>query len=308
MAVVPKDPSTKPQTAVAQQRAKQAPNQPTANTAALPRPSAVLQRAMADPSSLNAAEVDVLQRTIGLRAAQRMLDIPIQARLAVGPTGDKHEQEADRGAEQVVGDLAAPASDAVQRSVDQLSPAAQAAEVVDTIQRVMVRIPPGVKLTGGNGVTVLWKKSKKSDVPHVTVGHGRTNPKNNTVDITNVHYKYDHAGYYHWDESGGKTLFKLRGGEPTAGVYTQASKVAKKFGLTLEKPASIPDAPAPVAAQAGSGGGAQADWGAEVEEDDLVGVAPQSNEVQEASGSVPENTDVLEDTEAPDNWEDLLDK
>jgi hypothetical protein len=108
MCVKQKSPGAKPQTAVPQQTTKSPPSRPGATTTPLPRPQAVLQRAQADPSSLSPAEVDVLQRTIGLRAAQRMLGIPspfarpIQARLTVGPVGDKYEQEADRVAKQVV--------------------------------------------------------------------------------------------------------------------------------------------------------------------------------------------------------------
>jgi hypothetical protein len=115
-----KSPSIKPRTAVAQQTTNQSPGQRSATAIALPRPQAVLQRAEADPMSLTPAEVDVLQRTIGLRAAQRMLGIPspfaagspfvasIQAKLMVGPVGDKYEQEADRVARQIVRGMTAP--------------------------------------------------------------------------------------------------------------------------------------------------------------------------------------------------------
>ena len=63
----------------------------------------------------------MLQRTIGLRAAQRMLGIPspfagpIQAKLTVGPAGDQYEQEADRVAKQVVA-APAPAAPIGQRN------------------------------------------------------------------------------------------------------------------------------------------------------------------------------------------------
>jgi hypothetical protein len=108
MCVKQKSPGAKPQTAVPQQPTKSPPSQRTATPTALPRPQAVLQRAQTDPGQLSAAEVDVLQRTIGLRAAQHMLGIPspfarpIQAKLMVGPVGDTYEQEADRVAKQVV--------------------------------------------------------------------------------------------------------------------------------------------------------------------------------------------------------------
>jgi hypothetical protein len=114
MTVGHKEPGAKPQTAATRLHTKSSPSRPGATPTALPRPQAVLQRAKADPSSLSLAEVDVLQRTIGLRAAQRMLGIPspfaagspfvasIQAKLTVGPVSDKYEQEADRVAKQVV--------------------------------------------------------------------------------------------------------------------------------------------------------------------------------------------------------------
>jgi hypothetical protein len=115
MTVGHKEPGARPQTAVTKPHTKSSPSQRSARSAALPRPQAVLQRAQADPTSLTPAEADVLQRTIGLRAARRMLGIPspfaagspfvasIQAKLMVGPVGDKYEQEADRVAKQVVG-------------------------------------------------------------------------------------------------------------------------------------------------------------------------------------------------------------
>ena len=57
-----------------------------------------LQRALGDPTQLRPADVLYLQRTIGNRATGRLL----QAKLTLGPAGDKYEQEADRTAKQVM--------------------------------------------------------------------------------------------------------------------------------------------------------------------------------------------------------------
>ena len=65
-----------------------------------------LQRALADPTQLRPADVLYLQRTIGNRATGQLL----QAKLTLGPAGDKYEQEADRTAKQVMGSLAAPST------------------------------------------------------------------------------------------------------------------------------------------------------------------------------------------------------
>lgn len=59
----------------------------------------LLQRAIADPAAASPADILTLQRTVGNRAVSRL----IQAKLAVGPMGDRYEQEADRVAEQVMG-------------------------------------------------------------------------------------------------------------------------------------------------------------------------------------------------------------
>ncbi|MFD0676870.1 MULTISPECIES: eCIS core domain-containing protein [unclassified Paenibacillus] len=75
---------------------------------------------------LTAASMMNLQGTIGNRGVQRMISgsqdhsvgsrFPIQTKMAVGPVGDKYEQEADKVASQVVQQLQTkPATDSVQR-------------------------------------------------------------------------------------------------------------------------------------------------------------------------------------------------
>ncbi len=72
----------------------------------------LLQRAQATPGSLRPGDVLQLQRTIGNRATGRLLAnrLPIQAKMEVGPVNDKHEQEADRVAKEVVRRSSAPPS------------------------------------------------------------------------------------------------------------------------------------------------------------------------------------------------------
>jgi hypothetical protein len=60
---------------------------------------AMLQRAIADPGRAAPADILALQRAAGNQAVTRL----IQAKLMVGPAGDRYEQEADRVAEQVMG-------------------------------------------------------------------------------------------------------------------------------------------------------------------------------------------------------------
>ncbi len=87
-----------PEAAQKQSPAKPAPVQsgPTASTE-LSSPLD-LQRAIADPRAASPRDILTLQRLAGNRAVARL----IQAKLTVGPAGDKYEQEADRVAEQVV--------------------------------------------------------------------------------------------------------------------------------------------------------------------------------------------------------------
>ena len=73
-------------------------------TLTLPTPLESLQRAMADPRLARSADMLALQRSAGNRAVSRL----IQTKLAVGPAGDRYEQEADRVAQQVMS-MPAPA-------------------------------------------------------------------------------------------------------------------------------------------------------------------------------------------------------
>lgn len=109
----------------------------------------------------------------------------------------------------------------------------------NAIQMVKVKKPTGVELGGGAGVSVIWKKSKKSDNPHVSVVH-KALDKAGDIDVTNFHYKFSHAGYYNWnDKNDGSKIFSFAGGDPSLSVYQQTQKMASKFGITLEKPASV---------------------------------------------------------------------
>ncbi len=64
-----------------------------------PQPDAhSLQRAIADPGKARPADILGLQRAAGNRAVTRL----IQAKLTVGPAGDRYEREADRVADQVL--------------------------------------------------------------------------------------------------------------------------------------------------------------------------------------------------------------
>ena len=58
----------------------------------------VLQRAALDPGWASPPDILALQHTYGNRAVTGL----IQAKLTVGPVGDKYEQEADRVAKQVM--------------------------------------------------------------------------------------------------------------------------------------------------------------------------------------------------------------
>lgn len=65
--------------------------------------SAVVQRAQAAPQTLTPADVLTLQRSIGNCATVGLLSrsTRLQAKLKLGPAGDKYEQGADRVAAQV---------------------------------------------------------------------------------------------------------------------------------------------------------------------------------------------------------------
>ncbi|UCC86430.1 MAG: DUF4157 domain-containing protein [Anaerolineales bacterium] len=65
----------------------------------MPADSLVLQRAALDPGWARPPDILALQRAYGNRAVTGL----IQAKLTVGPVGDRYEQEADRVAQQVMG-------------------------------------------------------------------------------------------------------------------------------------------------------------------------------------------------------------
>ena len=75
-----------------------------------------LQRAVANPRVARPSDILALQRTAGNQAVTRL----IQTKLAVGPAGDRYEQEADRVAEQVM-TMPAPrnAPSSVQRAAEE---------------------------------------------------------------------------------------------------------------------------------------------------------------------------------------------
>jgi hypothetical protein len=58
-----------------------------------------LQRAVVDPTRARPADILALQRATGNRAVSGLL---VQAKLVVGPVGDRYEQEAERAADQVM--------------------------------------------------------------------------------------------------------------------------------------------------------------------------------------------------------------
>src|SRR6185503_14231795 len=70
----------------------------------VPAPSGSLLPALLDaPELASPVDVRTLQRSTGNRAVRRWLaGRAVQARLTVGPAGDRYEQEADRVANQVM--------------------------------------------------------------------------------------------------------------------------------------------------------------------------------------------------------------
>lgn len=93
--------------------------------------------ALADRRLSGPARADLvrqLQQSYGNRYVQRLVDgisqTRVQAKLTVGPAGDKYEQEADRVAKQVMGKLSAPNQEVARRQGDeedelQMKPQAQ---------------------------------------------------------------------------------------------------------------------------------------------------------------------------------------
>jgi|GEM_PF-4725262 len=100
---------------------------PTANEHELSAPTEVVDRVFTKPpGALRPVDILALQRTVGNRAVGRILagrpdssargSVTIQAKLSVGPAGDKYEQEADRVARQVMSMDAQPAGPSIQRA------------------------------------------------------------------------------------------------------------------------------------------------------------------------------------------------
>lgn len=106
----------------------------------------VVQRAKADPSSLNADEVNTLQGTIGNRAAHRLLAgqsaTQVQAKLTIGEPRDKYEQEADAVAARVVEQIHAPVTaqssqgQSVQREAEEETEEVRAKPEISALQRM----------------------------------------------------------------------------------------------------------------------------------------------------------------------------
>jgi hypothetical protein len=110
----------------------------------------ILQRANADPASLTAQDMKYLQRTIGNRATIGILSnrTGLQAKLKLGPAGDKYEQEADLVAEQVVRQIDRPQP--VQREniqeEDELAQAKPLAPSISSLQRTLTHSKPNAGL------------------------------------------------------------------------------------------------------------------------------------------------------------------
>jgi hypothetical protein len=238
-------------------------------------PGSVVQRAQIDPHTLSPNDVLHLQRSIGNHAVGQLLS-----------NGESERRQTPSIQRAPEGNTTPPA----------ITPAPQTA---NTIQRVVVPMPKRVQLTGGNGVSVLWKKSKKSDVPHVTVAHGVFDPKTNTIPINNFHYKTGGYDYFHWDDpKTGKLNFKFRGGSPTKGVYTETVKQARKFGISLERPSNLPEeqAPQPVVSQPIS------TPTFESEEEFVDNWTPPSERGEEQEQVTPQQ----DQGEVPESWEEML--
>ncbi len=111
----------------------------------------ILQRLEVAPTSLRPADVQRLQRTIGNRATERI----IQAKLKLGPAGDAYEQEADRVAKQVVRASRQPKpaqnntqAEGIQRDEldEELMQAKPLAERITPVQRAFVAPPNFLKV------------------------------------------------------------------------------------------------------------------------------------------------------------------
>lgn len=173
----------------------------------------------------------------------------------------------------------------------------------NSIQMVKVKLPARVQLTGGAGVSVVWKKKKNQDLPHVSVVH-KAPDKSGNIEVTNFHYKFAHAGYYNWDDTDGTTTFKFRGGEPTSGVYIQTQKAASKFGITLEKPASVQaeEAAAKAAKEAAAAQKAAEEAAAKKAAEEAAAL----EEAEARRSATPKVAAVVAAEEPPASWEDAL--
>ena len=103
----------------------------------------LLRRAVADPAGASPADMLALQRSYGNWAVSSL----IQAKLTVGPPGDRYEQEADRVAEQVVsrGAEARDQGKRVQRQEweeDELQAKPLAATITPLVQRQAIDEDP----------------------------------------------------------------------------------------------------------------------------------------------------------------------
>jgi hypothetical protein len=96
----------------------------------------LLQRAVTNPAAARPVDILALQRHYGNQAVQRLLaEAGAQAKLTVGPAGDRYEQEADRVADQV---MAAPRP-AVQRAKEEDEEEVQAKPLAGVITPLVQR-------------------------------------------------------------------------------------------------------------------------------------------------------------------------
>ncbi len=128
-----------PKNEAAQKQPKAKPAQPGPAALAPQVSPLALQRAIDDPGHARPADILALQRLGGNRAVSRL----IQAKLTVGPAGDRYEQEADRVADQAVsgltGGLSLPQRGAARWTAlprsQQPAASGQIARTAETVQR-----------------------------------------------------------------------------------------------------------------------------------------------------------------------------
>ena len=100
----------------------------------------LVQRARSDPRLLNPRDVLQLQRTVGNQTVAKMLagmnhKSVIQAKLTVGPAGDKYEEGADQVANQVMRTPAPAALVAQRTEEDEIQAKPLAESITPLIQR-----------------------------------------------------------------------------------------------------------------------------------------------------------------------------